>query len=443
MAKKPIIKEAEPRKIFILDTSVLIYDPKAYESFRNNDVIIPITVLDELDKVKKYSDGGGRHARVAIRNLDTLSDLGEIHLGIQLPNDISLKIDTSIYGSIGIDPTYGDNKLLACAAKVKETNAERQVVLVSKDINLRTRAKAFGLCAKDYENDKIDYTDLYDGFRIVEDTGAAAALNEAGVISAKEYDLLNLNPYECVNFVDKNGKGLSSGKFIAGQIKLIKEYKPWGLDLLNREQLYAADLMMDKNISLVSIIGNAGSGKTLVSLACALEQVLNKRTYDRLVLYRPIQVMGNDVGFLPGGLQEKLDPYFGPIDDSFSFLFSDRSKSKDGWKAKLFQYLNNGTIQKEALSFIRGRSIGDSILLVDECQNLSKDEVKTILTRVGIGSKIIMTGDISQIDALHLDATNNGLSHTIEKFKSSELAAHITFKRGERSKLATLASEIL
>ena len=285
MAKKPIIKEPEIRKIFILDTSVLIYDPKAYESFRNNDVIIPITVLDELDKVKKYSDGAGRHARVVIRNLDELCDLGEIHIGVDLSHNISLKIDTSVYGSFGIDPTYGDNKILACAAKIKEQNTDKQVVLVSKDINLRTRAKAFGLCAQDYENDKTTYTDLYDGFRIIEDKVAGAALLEAEIISLKDLDIKDLNPNECINFVDKNGKGISSGKIVGTQIKIIKDHKPWGLDLLNREQLYAADLILDKNIPLVSIVGAAGSGKSLISVACGLELVLNRRIYSSFIIY--------------------------------------------------------------------------------------------------------------------------------------------------------------
>lgn len=442
MSKKLKVAK-EDKKIFVLDTSVLVYAPNAYESFKGHSVIIPITVLDELDKLKRYGDGAGRNARVAIRNLDAISDVGEIHLGITIKNNISIKIDTSPYGSLGPDPTYGDAKILACAAKIKENNPKAFVVLISKDINLRTRAKAFGILAQDYEKDKLSYSDLYDGFRTLENEDIGEVLNSGGVVSISDYKLPSLFPNECVLFTNKNGKGIGSGRVIGKQIKPIKEQLAWNLEPKNKEQLYAIDLLLDANIPLVSIIGAAGSGKSLMSVACGLELVLNRKIYNNFILYRPIQPMGNDVGYLPGSLSEKLDPWFAPIDDSFAYLFSDKSNRKDGWKTQLHQYITNGTIQKEALTYIRGRSIPKSLILIDEAQNISKEEIKTILTRVGMNSKIIINGDISQIDNNYLDATNNGLTYTIEKFKTSELAGHISFKKGERSALATLASEIL
>jgi len=431
------------RKIFVLDTSVLVYDPNAYKSFKGNNVVIAITVLDELDKIKKFPNESGKNARVAIRSLDAISSLGEIHIGVPIDDDIVIKIDTSAYGSLGSDPTYGDSKILACAAKVNEANPDSKTILVSKDINLRTRAKAFGIIAQDYEKDKIPSSDMYEGFQTIKDEDAGLALFTAGVISSQDHNLGDLYPNECALFVGNDEKGIAPGRKIKDQIKIIKDQKPWDLELRNKEQLFAADLLLDVNIPLVTIIGKAGSGKTLLSVACALDLVLNKRKYDSFIIYRPIQPMGNDLGYLPGTLDEKLDPWFTPIDDAFAFLFSDKSRKKDGWKAQLHQYIDNGTIQKEALTYIRGRSIPNSLILIDECQNLSKEEVKTILTRAGTNTKIVLTGDIEQIDNSYLDATNNGLTYIVEKFKDSELAGHITFMKGERSLLATKASEIL
>jgi PhoH-like ATPase len=431
------------RKIFVMDTSVFVYDPNSYTSFAGNDVLIPITVLDELDKIKKFPNESGKNARVSIRNLDLISNLGEIHNGIQIDNDIIIKIDTSAYGAIGLDPTYGDSKILACAAKAKENNPNSKIILVSKDINLRTRAKAFGLIAQDYEKDKIPSKDLYDGFQTIKDQDAGLNLFDLGYISVNDYGLHDLYPNECMLFTGNDGKGIAAGKRVGDKIRLIKDKSPWNLKLRNKEQLFATDLILDNTIPLVTIIGKAGSGKTLCAIASALELVIEKKQYDSLIIYRPIQPMGNDVGYLPGTLDEKLDPWFTPIDDAFAFLFSDKSKKKDGWKIQLHQYLDNGTIQKEALTYIRGRSIPNSLILIDECQNLSKEEVKTILTRAGTNSKIILTGDIEQIDNSYLDATNNGLTYVVEKFKDSELAGHITFEKGERSPLASKAAEIL
>ncbi|HEY4877144.1 MAG TPA: PIN domain-containing protein, partial [Puia sp.] len=263
------------RKIFVLDTSVLVYDPKSYLSFTGNDVVIAITVLDELDKLKKSANESGKNARVAIRNLDTISGVGEIHNGISIENDITIKIDTSAYGALGPDPTYGDNKILACAAKIKENAPNSKVILVSKDINLRTRAKAFGLTAQDYEKDKISSSDMYEGFRSVKDEEAGSALVAVGVISIDDYDLSDMSPNECVLFVGPKDKGIAAGRRIGNQIKLIKDQHPWNLELRNKEQLFAADMIMDPNVSLVSIVGVAGSGKTLTTMACALEAVIN------------------------------------------------------------------------------------------------------------------------------------------------------------------------
>ena len=432
------------RKTFVLDTSVLAYDPYSFRSFAGNNVVIAITVLDELDKIKKFSSEGGKNARIAIRALDKISNLGEIHNGIQIENDIIIKIDTSAYGSLGSDPTYGDSKILACAFKIQEADKDNKVILVSKDINLRTRARAFGLIAEDYNKDKVKSSDLYEGFCTVENQDAGIALFAAGTILIANYQELNdLYPNECVLFLGKDGKGIAAGRRIKDQIKLIKDKTPWGLELRNKEQLFATELLLDHNIHLVSIVGLAGSGKTLCAIACALELVINQKAYDNLTIYRPMHAVGAEVGFLPGSIDEKLAPWFGPINDAFSFLCSDRSRRKDGWRGQFHQYLDNETIKMEALTYIRGRSLNNSLVLVDEAQNLTKDEMKTILTRIGIGSKIILTGDISQIDNAILDSSNNGLTCIVEAFKEYDITGHIAFSKGERSVLATLASQIM
>lgn len=431
------------RKIFVLDTSVLAYDPNSFTSFAGNDVVIPITVLDELDKVKKFANEGGKNARIAIRNLDTISNLGEIHIGIHIDNDITLKIDASAYGSLGMDPMYGDSKILGCAAKIKEESPDSKVILVSKDINLRTRAKAFGLIAQDYEKDKIPSSDFFEGFQTIKDQDAGLALFSAGAIMATDYpELADLYPNECVLLVGDDGRGIAPGRRVGNQIKLVRDKTPWGLELRNKEQLFAADLLLDPSIPLVSLIGKAGTGKTLVSLACGLELTLEKKLSNKMVIYRPIQPMGKDVGYLPGTLEEKLEPWMSAVTDGFEFLL-DTSRSREGWKHKMHQFVEDGRIQMEALTYIRGRSIPNTFILVDEAQNLSKEEVKTILTRAGMNTKIVLTGDVEQIDNSYLDATNNGLTYVVEKFKHSDLAGHITFTKGERSPLATVASEIL
>lgn len=430
------------RKIYIIDTSVLVYDPNSFKSFSGNDVIIPINVLDELDKLKNFPNEAGKNARVAIRALDAICANGEIHKGIQIENDILLKIDTSYVNTDNIGtPTYVDNKILACACALKNKNSP--TILVSKDINLRIRARAFELRAEDYEKDKIPVLEMHQGFKEIISEELGLLLEEEGELDASLDELKDLLPNECVHFVEKDGGGLSIGRRIGSKIKVIQDREPWGLHLKNKEQAFAVDMLCDPRLPLVTLIGRAGTGKTLCAVAAGLEMVLNKKVFDKLIVYRPIQPVGNDIGYLPGTMEEKLEPWMAPIKDSMEFLFTSKSKRGGGnWKDKLSpQYADK--IEMNALTYVRGRSIPNAFIIVDEAQNLSKEEVKTILTRASAGTKIVLTGDIEQIDNSYLDATNNGLSYVVEKFKESELAGHITFIRGERSALASAASEIL
>ena len=430
------------RKLYILDTSVLIDDPGAYKSYKNSDVIIPISVINELDKKKQQAGEAGKNARVCIRMLDEVSDLGDINTGILLENDIIIKVDTEYrYVPEGFgDPSYADTEILVCAYSYYTHYAsEFETTLVSNDLNLRLKAKGRGIDACGHE-DKFSLSDLYAGSCVVENEDAAVELQQKGRIDPTDYNL-DMHLHECILLEDSDGNGLAMGRKVSNKkIKLIKKNYPWNIKSRNKEQTFAIDLIFDKGIDLITLIGRAGTGKSLIVLASALELVINRRDYNKLIIYRPIQPVSNDIGYLPGDMSEKLAPWFQAIMDNFEYLF--HTKNGD-WHKDLEMFQRKGRIEMEALTYIRGRSIPNSIILLDEAQNISKDDIKTVLTRVGEGTKIILTGDIEQIDNSGLDATSNGLSYVIEKFKNSNIAGHVTFTQGERSRLATLASEIL
>lgn len=426
-------------KKYILDTSVLITNPSSFKDYHDSKVIIPIAVLDELDKLKKNPGDVGRNARVAIRLLDDISNKGDISLGILLENDILFKIDVENYPMTG-DALYGDTRIIACAQAIAK-DKEEDTVVVSNDINMRVRARALGMLAENYEHGDSQINDLYAGIQKIHDDDALADLLNNDSIYAAGYDI-ELNPNECILFIDEDGNEMAKARQIGrSDCKIINEHYPWGLSPRNIEQEFAIDLIMDPKIPLVTLIGQAGTGKSLIALASALELVIEKRFYNKFIIYRPIQPMGNDLGYLPGSKAEKLEPWFQAIMDNFEILFT--TSNGDKWKSNLEFFLKKDKIQMEALTYIRGRSIPNAIIMLDEAQNLSAEEMKTILTRVGDNTKIILTGDISQIDKSSLDAMNNGLTYVIEKFKNSELAGHITFVQGERSKLASKAAEIL
>lgn len=433
------------RTTYVLDTSTLIYDPCSWKQFPHCDVVIPIAVLNELDKLKKQAGEVGRSARVCIRFLDEISELGDISTGVLVDNDTLLKVDASwISPNIDMgDPTYGDTHILMCAYRwhiENQRNHEGEVVLVSNDINLRVKAKSRGIQAESHEGQRYSLSDMFSGVQTVVNEEAGLALLKNNTIDPGQYGL-NLYPNECVLFQSDTGDGVALGRWVKGQIKLVRKVYPWNIAARNKEQSFAMDLIMDKSVDLVTLVGRAGTGKSLVVLAAALELVISKREYDRFVIYRPIQPVGNDIGYLPGTMEEKLAPWFQAIMDNFELLFG--NKVGGDWKRDLEMFQKKGRIEMEAITYIRGRSIPNAIILIDECQNLSKEEVKTILTRAGENTKIILTGDIEQIDNSLLDATSNGLTHVIEKFKDSEMAGHITFTQGERSKLASRAAEIL
>lgn len=429
------------KRNYVIDTSVFAHDPRVIYEFKGSDVIIPITVLDELDKIKKLSNAAGKNARVTIRLLDDICSKANVTKPIRLEGNINLRLDARQYQvKVGDDATYGDNKILACAQAYLTKFKDRETILVSRDINLRIRAKTLGLGAQNYEKGGRNLSDLYTGYQTIVDTKIGVTLRDSGF-----YDLLNtklrIQPNECVQINDDSGVGIAIGRRIGDRLRVIQNQNPWGLEARNREQAYAINMLLDPKLPLVSLIGLAGSGKTLMSVGSALEMVLERKKFDKLIVYRPIQPMGNDIGYLPGSLSEKLEPWMGAVMDSFEYLFS--SKSKEKWQMMMDMYCEKGRIEMNALTYIRGRSIPNAFILIDEAQNLSKEEIKTILTRAGHGTKIVLTGDIEQIDNHNLDAINNGLSYVVEKFRTSELAGHVTFSKGERSPLATEAAKIL
>lgn len=433
------------KKTFVIDTSVFAFDPKCLEKLENCDIIIPIEVLEELDKLKSYQAEIGKNARTAIRKLDEISNLGEIHKGIKLKNK-TIKI-LSDYEKSGSDDSYNDNKILGCALSIKK----KDVCLLSRDINLRVRAKSLGLQAEDYSSKIANYDEFYSGFKEIADESIIQEIME----SKSNNDLLKFKikafPHQFILFKDTQGNDISQGRFFDDKVKMLKKHKAWGITPRNIEQNCALDLMFDPNVPLVSLIGQAGCGKTLLALAAALELVLHNHSYNKLIIYRPIQPIGKDIGYVPGTKFEKLSVWMSAIFDNFETLLGNDSPNtgknsrnkKKLWMEDLEMFIEKGLIELDCLTYVRGRSINNALIIIDEAQNLSANDAKTLLTRIGTGTKVIFTGDIAQIDDKSLDSHNNAIGLITETFKESKLAGHVTFVKSERSELATEALRLL
>lgn len=427
------------RTTYILDTNVLISDPEAFKNFPEGDVLLPITVLDELDKLKKQSNEVGRNARVATKLIDEVSDLGDISIGVLIDQtDSLLKIDVNSYQTVG-DALYGDTRILACAQENAKSKKD-EVILVSNDINMRVRAKALGIKTQSYNKEKADVSDLYSGVKKINNDEALDDLLTNHSIHAASYGI-ELCPNECAVFLDDLGNEMAKARQIGrSDLRLIKKSYPWGISPRNTEQELAIDMLMDPKLPLITMTGKSGCGKSLINCAAGLEQVIEKHVYDKMIIYRPMQAVGAELGFLPGEISDKIGPWFQAVMDSFEVLFRAQKKN---WRKNLEMYISDGLIEFSPLTYIRGRSISKTFMIVDESQNLSPNEMKAILTRAGEGTKIILNGDVDQIDTPKLDALNNGLTYTIDKFKNSNLAGHITFVNGERSELASAAAELM
>ena len=428
------------RASFVVDTSVLISDPKFFQHYPSSDIILPISVLSELDKLKKGSNETARNARVSIRFLDEISELGDLSTGILLENGALIKVDATSYEvpkELG-DPNYADNQILICAHQNSLSNSE--TTLLSNDINVRVKARSKGIQAEAHKSNNTNFNEVYQGFRVVKNDDAAGELVCNGSIDPTAYGI-ELNPNEFAIFKDENDEDIVTGRLVSpNELRKLKKSYPWKLSPRNNEQTMAVDLIMDQNLSLVSLSGIAGSGKTILSAAACLDLLLNKKAYDKLIIYRPMQAVGPEIGFLAGDLIEKTDPWFQAIFDTFEILFTNKNGN---WRNTLQMYQENGKIELSVLTFVRGRSLNSALIFIDECQNIPKDQIKTILSRTGMGSKVVINGDESQVDNNKLDSTDNGLVHVIESFKNSYIAGHVSLLKGERSELATLSAKIL
>ena len=434
-------------KNYVLDTNVLLHDPNSVLNFKDNNVLIPIDVIEELDRFKRESNELGSNARNFSRTLDKLREKGKLNKGVRLENGGCLRVifpDKNENGHLVFGNKTVDSRIVAMGLAIQKAEPKIPTIIVSKDINLRLKADAFGLDAEDYETDRVFLTDLYTG--MIEQTISAekmAKFRTDGELEINGGGKYFPNEY-CTLTDETNPKRTALAKVDPTGTKLapILDCREgvWGIKPRNKEQHFAFDALLDDRVKLVTLMGKAGTGKTLMAMAAGLKRVVLDREFRRLVVARPTISMGKELGFLPGSLEEKLAPWMQPIHDALEML-SDLNMGNEHRRSN--DLMRSGSIVVEALSYIRGRSIANQFMVIDEAQNLTPLEVKTIITRVGHGTKIIFTGDPYQIDNPYVDSSSNGFNYIISKFREHPIAAHIELQKGERSDLAELAANIL
>jgi PhoH-like ATPase len=433
-------------KTLILDTNVYLTEAQSLFSFGRSDIAIPTMVLDEIDKHKHRQDTAGLNARMMNRVLDNLRKKGSLFAGVPLGSGkgrvFAAQYDPR-YMPAGMEPNDADNKIIAVTLRLKLEGHD--VAIISRDLNMRVKCDSFGIECYDYQPQQAvkSVEKLYDGIsEIFLPDDQIDKFYNGGEINLPEQKTKLYPNHFLILKSESNESKSAIARFTNknSPLKKILTYKDiWGLSANNKEQKFAMDLLFDKDVHIVSLTGQAGTGKTLIAAACGLEQVLHSTRsqggYDKLIITRPVQPMGRDIGFLPGTLEEKMMPWVAPLRDNLEYLFGD--------KTALDMQIEQGVVEIEAMTYIRGRSISNAFMIVDEAQNLTAHELKTIITRVGHGTKLVLTGDIQQIDNSYVDAVSNGLTHAVEKFKEFQISGHVTLYKGERSKLATLAAEIL
>jgi PhoH-like ATPase len=468
------------RKTFVLDTNVLLHDPQALTRFEDNAVVIPIEVVEEIDRFKRDPSEKGRNARQISRLLDALREKGNLADGVPIDDRsggtlqvVFCRSETLAQLPPELKGGNGDNNILAVALEQLRSGLisdQPPVVLVTKDTNLRIKADAVGLTAQDYTTDKVDIADLYPGVcELMASAMAMEQLKSEGGLPLAELPAaagVALQANEGVTLVDQvQPNHTLLARFDAASQRLLPLQRAGKVRLgkvgaRNREQTFALDLLLDPAVQLLTLVGKAGTGKTLLALAAGLHQVADEHLYERLLVTRPVISLGKEIGFLPGSLEEKMGPWMQPIIDNLDFLLGGadadeargtsrpgstaaRSGAQRGNRSNWTDLKGMGLLEVEAISYIRGRSIPRQFMVVDEAQNLTPHEVKTIVTRVGEGTKIVFTGDPYQIDNPYVDAESNGLTWLVERFKGQQLAGHVTLIRGERSELAELAANLL
>lgn len=433
-------------KYFVLDTNVLLHNPEALTSFDDNYVVLPMTVIEELDGFKRHNDELGRSARHVIRHLDHLRTQGSLKNGVPMANGGVLKITVEEKPMSGnyMDMSVADNKILAVALSLHHQG--ERVIFVSKDINSRLKADALGIEVMDFEKQKCNFDELYTGWQEVHATGNIIdSFYAQEVMTLEEFDFL---ANEFVHLIDE-GNPKHTGLARALSANRMCHLNPncesaWKIRSRSMEQRMAFELLLNPEISLVTLIGRAGTGKTLLALAAGLDLVLNRNLYEKMLVSRPVIPMGKDIGYLPGNKDEKLSLWMQPIFDNLTYLMRFGHKSEDGSvQNKVDKLFKDQLVELEALTYIRGRSIPKQFVIIDEAQNLTPHEVKTIISRAGENTKMVLTGDPYQIDNPYLDSSSNGLSYTIEKLKGQELYGHITLSKSERSPLSSIAADYL
>ncbi len=441
------------QKYFVLDTNVLLHNPNALFMFADNHVVIPFQVVEELDKFKTNSDDLGRNARTAIRHLDRLRDDGNLSEGIpikQTGGSVRVMYDESLKLAPGLTQDSPDNRIITCAVTLRQQG--NRVVFITKDINARIKSDAIGVLAEDFEAQKVDFERLYTGYREVTVSGKTidrlfsdkqTELNVEGLM-ANEFVLLR-------DELDPNHTALTRFRAENGCVMPVRQRRGpvFGIIPRNLQQTMALDLLMDDSVKLVSLIGSAGTGKTLLAIAAGMAKTLNEQAYQKLLVARPIMPMGRDIGYLPGDKDEKLAAWMQPIFDNMAYLLSNRLSGEGTQQShaslhsveqRIKQLVESGQVVLEPLTYIRGRSIPHQFMIVDESQNLTPHEVKTIASRVGEGTKLVLTGDATQIDNPYLDSSSNGLSYLVERLKGKSIVGHITLQKSERSELASLVT---
>ncbi|MDR2772680.1 MAG: PhoH family protein [Elusimicrobiota bacterium] len=444
---KPAKTDRKTKKVktFVLDTNVLLHDPEAMFSFDDNKVVIPMTVVEELDSFKRLNDERGRNARLISRKLDDLRAKGKLSEGVPIKKGGIIKIEMlSPSASLPkeFSPNKPDSMIILTALQIKNKN--ERVIFITKDINLRIKCELLGVETQNYEKMKVNMDELYTGWKEIK---VPEATIDQFYRDRKLVVKDSLYPNQLVSLKDSAGGSKSAlAKYSQKEKAMLplfhQSVMPWGLQPLDIEQRFAMELLLCNDINLVTLVGVPGSGKTILALACGLQQTIEERHFRKLYIARPIVPMGRDLGFLPGTKEEKLDVWMGAINDNLEFLI-DKDKVDSRTEEKINYLVSSGQIEIDALTYIRGRTLPQQYVIIDDAQNLTPHEVKTIISRAGKDTKIVLTGDPYQIDSPYLDAVSNGLTYLVERFKGQEIYGHIIFSKSARSKLAALSSELL
>jgi len=431
-------------KTFVLDTNVLLHDPEAIQKFEGNEVVMPLVVLEELDKMKRFSDDLGKNARAVIRFIDEAK--GDIFKGITLENGatFSIFVEDKAAAKEGFPLPLDSNKhrILYAAYKLKKLGRE-VVIMISKDFVMRIKAESIGIEARNYESKKESYENIYRGYRKIElPKGEIDAFLTKGQLELPKEDLI-ANEY--IRFhCPENSTAMGKFNVKKGRVEQVQGLmgEIWGIKPLNDEQECAMDLLMNDEIKLITMIGQAGTGKTLMALTCGLRKTFDEGVYSRILISRPIMPLGKDIGYLPGTKEEKMYHWMQPIYDNLEYICEATSGSGNGSDTKQW-IMESEKIEMEAVTFIRGRSLAKTYIIIDEAQNLTPHEVKTIVSRAGKGTKVILTGDPTQIDNPYLDKDSNALTYVVNRFKQEKIYGHIMFEKTERSELAAIAAKVL